>query len=461
VWLVVAVVIVRVVPRQAEVEFDDAIAQQTNIIAANPNAEAHIRRGLAWQAKAEFAQAAADFETAGKLSPQNGESPRLLAWLLATSPSADARDGQRAVGLAQEAISKGGVHPALLADTLGAAQAEAGDTKAAVGSARAAARNAADAVDPHIRAILPEIRERIALYESGQPYHDRQIGKALPIYGYGFMLFLGFTVGGWTAVHRAERIGIRGETVWDLALWAFFAGIVGARVFYCIQYAERVFFDSVGGQQVLKGPVALVFAAVNLPDGGLVLYGGVVAGVSTYLFYCYQKNLSVLRMADVAMPSLLMGLAFGRLGCFFNGCCYGDRCELPWAVTFPMGSVPDMALVRQGFIAPDETLVFALHPSQVYSSLNALLLAVLTAVYFRYRHRDGAVLALGMLAYPITRFVIEYLRGDEMGQFNTSFTISQWISIALFSAGLVYLAWLSRRATATPVTLQERVSSAA
>ena len=128
-----------------------------------------------------------------------------------------------------------------------------------------------------------------------------------------------------------------------------------------------------------------------------------------------------------------------------NGCCYGDRCELPWAIQFPIGSVPDTALVSRGFVLADETLVFGLHPSQIYMSLNAVVLAVLTHAYFRYRHRDGSVLALGWLAYPITRFVIEFVRGDEMGQFNTSFTISQWVSMGLFVSGLMYLGWLMRR----------------
>lgn len=444
VWLVVAAVIVQV-PAWAEREFDAVIAQQTRFLDANETAEAHLRRGLAWQAKGELVEAATDFEAARKLDPDSGQALRLLAWMLATSPEDKFRDERRSLKFAREAMAKGDVDDALLLDTLAAAQAEAGDFEAAVASAGQAARAAEDSRDPQVREMLPEIRKRIALYENQQPYRNYDYGKSMPIYGYGFMLFLGFLAGGWTAVRRAERVGIRGEVIWDLAMWSFFAGIIGGRVFYCIQYADQVFYNFVDGKLVLKSFGELVFSAVNLPDGGLVLYGGVIAGVGTYFVFCYRNNLSALKMADIAMPSLLLGLAFGRMGCFFNGCCYGDRCDLPWAVTFPLGSVPDIALVRRGFVAADNTLVFALHPSQLYSSLNALILSVLTAAYFRYRHRDGAVLALGMLAYPVTRFVIEYLRGDEMGQFNTNFTISQWISIGLFSAGLVYLAWLTRQ----------------
>jgi phosphatidylglycerol:prolipoprotein diacylglycerol transferase len=89
-----------------------------------------------------------------------------------------------------------------------------------------------------------------------------------------------------------------------------------------------------------------------------------------------------------------------------------------------------------------------LHPTQLYSSLDAVILAFLTHAYFRYRHRNGSVLALGLLTYPITRFAIELLRGDELGQFNTPLTTAQLVSIGLFITGLVYSAWLARRPAA-------------
>ena len=113
------------------------------------------------------------------------------------------------------------------------------------------------------------------------------------------------------------------------------------------------------------------------------------------------------------MPSIFVGLAFGRLGCFMNGCCYGERTVLPWGISFPVGSVPDMALVLRGIVAPDETIPVLLHPSQLYSSLNALILACLTHWYFKHRRRDGILLGIALLAYPVMRFIIEILRGDE------------------------------------------------
>ena len=141
------------------------------------------------------------------------------------------------------------------------------------------------------------------------------------------------------------------------------------------------------------------------------------------------------------MPSFFIGLAFGRFGCFLNGCCYGDHCTLPWAVTFPHGSVPFAALVARGFLSPDAAASLPLHPTQLYSVMNAFVLAFLTAMCFRHRRCDGAVLALALIVYPFTRIVIETLRGDEMGQFGTGLTISQLLSCGVMAVGIGLGAW--------------------
>ena len=258
----------------------------------------------------------------------------------------------------------------------------------------------------------------------------KSLENGIPVYGYGFMLFVGFVVAGTVASRRARQVGLNGDLVWDLGMWFFFSGVAGARLFYICQYPERVF----GG----KEGIDLLIAAVNLPDGGLVFYGGILSVVAFFVF-CRVKKLNLLLMGDIVMPSIFIGLGFGRIGCFFNGCCYGDVCHLPWAATFPQGSVPFLALVNRGYLSADALGSLPLHPTQIYSSLNGFLLAALTGIYFRYRHRDGAVLAMGMLLYPVTRFMIEVLRFDEPGRL----TISQWVSIGLFCCGMVFTIWLT------------------
>lgn len=96
-----------------------------------------------------------------------------------------------------------------------------------------------------------------------------------------------------------------------------------------------------------------------------------------------------------------------------------------------------MAQVDRGFLSADAVVSLPLHPTQLYSVIDGLLLCFLTAAYFRVRSSDGSVVTLALLSYPITRFLIERLRGDEMGQFGTSLTIAQWISLGMFACGIV------------------------
>ena len=259
----------------------------------------------------------------------------------------------------------------------------------------------------------------------------------VPVYGYGFMLFVGFIFAGFSATKRARISGIPTESVWDVGVWIFFSGILGARLFYLTQKREQV-FSGKEGAEILK-------AAVNLSDGGLVLYGGVILGAFAYMFFCYRRKINPMQMGDVLIPSIFIGLAFGRAGCFLNGCCFGDRCDLPWGVEFPANSVPWQVLVKRGFLAPTSDATFPLHPTQIYSVINAMFLFLVTSTYFRYRPQNGAVLAVGFCLYPLSRIVLEWLRGDELGQFGTGLTISMWVSLGLSACSIAYLAYITRR----------------
>lgn len=251
----------------------------------------------------------------------------------------------------------------------------------------------------------------------------------LPVFGYGFMLFVGFVLASSVAARRFRRNGLNDEIVFDLAIWIFIGGIGGARLFYLIQYHERVFAGAEGLGQHVK-------AAVNLSDGGLVFYGGVILASVAYFIFCKLRNLDALRIADLLVTSVFIGLAFGRFGCFLNGCCFGDRCDLSWGVAFPSGSVPFRVLAERGFIAADAAATPLLHPTQIYSVINAIVLILLTTAYLKCRHPKGAVVAMALIIYPITRFLIEILRSDEMGKFGTQLTISQLVSLAIVAAGV-------------------------
>jgi len=261
--------------------------------------------------------------------------------------------------------------------------------------------------------------------------------RAIPVYGYGTMLFLGFIASASLAAWRLRREGADGEIAWDAAMWIFVSGIIGARTFYVVQYHQKFF-----GPDALTGKartMAQVFwALINLPDGGLVLYGGLIFAPVAYYLFCRIRGIRPLALADIAITSVFVGIMFGRLGCLLHGCCYGDVCTLPWSMTFPAKSVPFESLVARGLLSESAPHSLALHPTQLYDSLSGLILAALTWLYYPYRRRTGDVLAVGWIAYPINRFMIEFLRSDEAGQFGTPLTIAQWVSLGLFASGLAF-----------------------
>ncbi|MGQ0636894.1 MAG: prolipoprotein diacylglyceryl transferase [Planctomycetaceae bacterium] len=281
----------------------------------------------------------------------------------------------------------------------------------------------------------------LALFKAGDPNLPF---RNIPIYGYGTMLFVGFLVASTFASRRLRKEGASGDLAWDMAMWLFLSGIIGGRTYYVATHPAQFFGpDPKTGQP--RTVWQILVALVNLPDGGLVLYGALILAPLAYVLFCRRRRISALAFGDIAITSVFIGLLFGRLGCLLHGCCYGDVCSLPWAVQFPKGSVPFDALVLRGYLADDQPRSLPLHPTQIYDALNALLLALLTYFYYPCRRRAGEVLALGWMLYPVNRFLIEFLRFDEPPVFGTPLTGAQWVSVALFLTGAAFFAWLQTR----------------
>ncbi|MEM9702841.1 MAG: prolipoprotein diacylglyceryl transferase family protein, partial [Planctomycetota bacterium] len=240
---------------------------------------------------------------------------------------------------------------------------------------------------------------------------DPETFAGIPVFGYGALIFCGFVAGGWTGLRRLKRAGLPAGLGYDLTFWAFVAGVGGARLNYLIRFHESVFATAPGESLGLGG---VLKRSANLTDGGLILLGGVIGAAIAFFFVCRMWKVDPLKAADVAIPSCFLGLAFGRIGCLMYGCCWGDRCELPWAIHFPAGGITYDSLVGRGFLSPDAPRTYGLHPTQLYSAFNALVLSALTALYCPRRPRDGAVLALALLIYPPARATLEALRGDDL-----------------------------------------------
>lgn len=167
-------------------------------------------------------------------------------------------------------------------------------------------------------------------------------GEGLPIRGYGVMLLTAVICGVGLSLYRAQQMGINPDLIFSLAFWMFIAGILGARGFHVIQKWETDYARESWKETLI--------AVVNIPQGGLVVYGSLIGAGLAFVYFNIKHKLPMLALADMIAPSLVLGLAIGRVGCLLNGCCFGGPCELPWAVTFPAGSPPFARQMERGEI---------------------------------------------------------------------------------------------------------------
>jgi phosphatidylglycerol:prolipoprotein diacylglycerol transferase len=246
-----------------------------------------------------------------------------------------------------------------------------------------------------------------------------------PIRNYGIALAIAFVAGILLGRRRARAAGLDPDLIVDLAFYVIIASIAGARATYAVVHWEYFQHDLIG--------------VLRLWDGGLAQYGGIAAGVVTGLIFFARRGVSPWRGADIMAPSVALGVSIGRIGCFLNGCCFGKPCDLPWAVTFPAGS-----------IAAHEFPGVALHPTQIYESLAALAICGILLVAEKRKPFDGFLLWVMLLLLAVSRFAVDPLRCYEpTSMVGGALTTNQIIGIALAgtaTAALVILAVRRRRA---------------
>ena len=167
-----------------------------------------------------------------------------------------------------------------------------------------------------------------------------RIVPAIPIRGYGVMVLLGSVTGLAMAAHRARQMKLPAEVIYSLAFGMFICGIVGARLFFVIEYWDTRFQFDDWRRTVVE--------MVKFTEGGLVVYGAFIGATLAFFAFTIRHRLPPLAMADLIAPSLLAGLALGRIGCLLNGCCYGGESTQPWAVAFPPNSMPYNEQVASG-----------------------------------------------------------------------------------------------------------------
>jgi phosphatidylglycerol:prolipoprotein diacylglycerol transferase len=274
-------------------------------------------------------------------------------------------------------------------------------------------------------------------------------GQGIPIRGYGVMLLFAAASGIWLSISRGRSMGFDADTILALGMEIFLSGILGARVFYVVEYWEN-FFPA--GRSFLESMIDVI----NIPSGGLVVFGSLPSAAVAAWWFAKRRNLSLLKLADCIAPGMLVGLALGRLGCFLNGCCYGGPCDLPWAVSFPPGSPPWMDQIQRGVLTQlpgqvSQPWSLPIHPAQLYAALDAALLAGLSIAYTPFAKREGEVFALILTLHPLSRILLEEIRIDEPPALGTPLSISQLISVMLFLLATLLWWWIGARTVRVPL----------
>ena len=299
-------------------------------------------------------------------------------------------------------------------------------------------------------------------------FHFNLGGHEIHLYTYGLMMIVGFFAAVYLARFLANRSGLDGEVFVNAGLIGLISGVIGARASHVLENLDEFTrSDRTAMQNFL--------AMINLSSGGLTYYGGFILAFIVLIWYARKKKVSIPLGMDIIAPCLMIGLGFGRIGCFLNGCCHGAVCDEPYAITFPYYSNPyidqydhgkgplkdkvPQQLVEQIYgqprlISPAEaqaqgkTELLALmkqqrslpvHAAQLYSTITCFILAALLVAYFSMPHLAGRVFALMLMLEGLTRFLLEMLRVEPpvIGSFSLSMVLG------LMLVGMGAILWVS------------------
>ena len=256
-----------------------------------------------------------------------------------------------------------------------------------------------------------------------------EIGR-FTVYTYGVLLAAAYLLGLKFAMVRARTRGLDPARTLDLGIYIIVSALIGAKLL--LFFVE---FDT-----FRRDPAELL----TLARSGGVFYGGLILAVAVALWYMRRHRMPIWTTCDVFAPAIALGHAVGRLGCLAAGCCFGRETSVPWAVTF---THPEAA-ANVG-----TPLNVPLHPTQLYESgAELLILILLIATEKKGRPFPGRTFWLYLFLYGVSRFIIEFFRGDDRGIVFDLLPTSQFISLLIVPLSLVMLYVLSRRPQLTPET---------
>ncbi len=236
---------------------------------------------------------------------------------------------------------------------------------------------------------------------------------------YSVLILIGIIVGYLLAIKEAKKFNISKDTIFDLAFWVIIIGIIGARLYYVLFNFNLYRYDPLS-----------IFAVW---EGGLAIHGGIIFGLLTLVIYCKIKKLSILKMMDIAVPSLIIAQAIGRWGNFFNSEAHGFATTLEnlQSLHIPKFIIEGMKIHGVYY-----------HPTFFYESIWCILgfiILLLVRKYYRYL-KTGQLSCIYLMWYGVGRYFIESLRTDSLMFYN--FRVAQLVSIVTFIIGLIFFIYL-------------------
>lgn len=259
-----------------------------------------------------------------------------------------------------------------------------------------------------------------------------EIGS-LQFHSYPFFISLAFLVSTLLAAHHGDQLDPPVFVPPQGAVWTLIGALIGSRAWHIVQYDHWT----------------NVWRAIFVWEVGLVFYGGLIGAILFSIVYlAVTKNLNW-RIVDVCVPYLALGQAFGRTGCFLNGCCWGRISDKPWAVSFPKNSHAWAQHVDQEHILRNAGSSLSVHPTQLYSVFGLLVICLILRSQLKSSPFTFAIALRYMFLYGLLRFTVESFRGDSVRSVFEVMTVSQTVSLGLVVISAIVYAVLERRARRT------------
>lgn len=239
------------------------------------------------------------------------------------------------------------------------------------------------------------------------------------IYYYGVFIVIGMIAGFFLALRLAKVTGQDPDIYWDFVVIVIFVSVLGARIYYVIFE-----WDS------FKDDLLSIF---NIRNGGLAIYGGVIAAFITLFIFCRIKKLNALLVGDTCMPGLVLGQAIGRWGNFMNREVFGGYSDGLFSMQLPVAAVRDRTDITAEIIAhiPEGANYINVHPTFLYESVWNLFIMFLLLVYRRHKKFDGELCLLYLGGYGLGRFFIEGIRTDTLFIPGTTIPVSQVLAMVM------------------------------